>query len=200
MRLRGLRSPFFCPNSFLENQLQWNEFGQKPMIKNSPFPIFFLITVMALLWTEQALTELNSHDSAAPRPRPQTSIPSSETTLTGQVQKRVGNFMPERGNQSAHRDLSPLQTKLYIFKGKFPMEKGPFFAPKKNQKAFAVIPSDASGRFSVQLPPGEYTIFLEVHGQLYSNSFDGDGNFSSIKVSPSKKNDVWLWDDTEAIF
>ena len=136
--------------------------------------------------TPNSVPDLNKGTSF---PGPATRTPSVlESTLTGQVEKWVGNMMPSRGSRiEAGAKKTPLQTKIYIFKGKIKSNGLPTFelAPTTN-KVFTVVNSDKNGTFKVQLPPGEYTVFAEIDGKLYRNSFDGEGYFSTINMLDGK--------------
>ena len=48
------------------------------------------------------------------------------------------------------------------------------------------VQSDASGYFSVSLPPGQYSLFTKKDALFYANNFDGQNNMAPVKVSPGK--------------
>lgn len=123
-----------------------------------------------------------------------------ESTLSGRVERWSGNLMPTRGTLTGASKNQPLQTKVYIFKGKV-KSNGPTleFSPE-TQKVFAVVNSDKNGDFKVQLPPGEYTVFAEIDGKLYKNSFDGLGNFSTVTMLDGKSSIENIIDSREASF
>ena len=96
----------------------------------------------------------------------------------------MGNFNPSRGRTASPSETLSLRTKIHIYKGKIKSNGNPFLLPLADgPKVFSVVNSDDEGRFQVQLPPGEYTLFIELEdGKLYRNSFDGKGNFSTVKL------------------
>ncbi len=107
-----------------------------------------------------------------------------ESTLSGRIIKWSGNFIPSRSSINKGSQKLPLETKLFIFKGKIKSNGTPHFnLSPLSAKPFAVINSNKNGEFKTQLPPGEYTIFAEIEGgRLYRNSLDGDGFYSTTKI------------------
>lgn len=134
--------------------------------------------------------------------RPTRSPSVLETLLKGRVEKWVGNFNPSRGRTASPSETLSLRTKIHIYKGKIKSNGNPFLLPLADgPKVFSVVNSDDEGRFQVQLPPGEYTLFIELEdGKLYRNSFDGKGNFSTVKLIDGENNSEVLTDTREATF
>lgn len=106
------------------------------------------------------------------------------STVSGSIIKVTGNQFPSRGNRPSTAIDTPLMTKIYVFQGKIESAGDSSITYRSlNKKEFAIVKSDNSGRFKIELPPGEYTIFAETDpGKLYRNSFDGRGNFSTITI------------------
>lgn len=106
------------------------------------------------------------------------------STVTGSITKVTGNQVPSRGNRPSTAIDTPLMTKIYVFQGKIESAGDSSITYRSlNKKEFVIVKSDNSGRFKIELPPGEYTIFAETDpGKLYRNSFDGMGNFSTITI------------------
>ncbi|MFM8314814.1 MAG: hypothetical protein ACKOA8_11060 [Deltaproteobacteria bacterium] len=123
-----------------------------------------------------------------------------ESTLSGRVERWSGNHMPTRGAITEASKTQPLQTKVYIFKGKVKSNGPTLEFSSDTQKVFAVVNSDKNGSFKVQLPPGEYTVFAEIEGKLYKNSFDGLGNFSTVTMLDGKSSMENIIDSREANF
>ena len=72
--------------------------------------------------------------------------------------------------------LVPMQVRVYIFKGR------PIIKDLDPRMALSGL-SGADGRFTVSLPPGEYTMVIEMSGQLYGNAMKPrDGRWPSFKV------------------
>jgi hypothetical protein len=152
--------------------------------------------------TAPASNTSSSHNSGLAFPTRPTRAPSVlESTLSGKVEKWDGNFIPSRDAKAASSKILPLKTKIYIFKGKIKSEGNPTlsFSPQVH-KVYAVVNSDENGIFKVQLPPGEYTVFAEIDGKLYRNSFDGVGNFSSTLVVDGQSTEENITDSRNAVF
>ncbi len=86
--------------------------------------------------------------------------PEGKTGVRGRV-LRVG------GNPA----LVPLKVPVHVFKG----EVKPFakYDPKDDRIALSVH-SDANGQFAVPLPPGLYTVVIELEGKLLGNAANPD--------------------------
>lgn len=106
------------------------------------------------------------------------------STVLGSITKVTGNQTPARGTALSTARETPLMTKIYVFQGKIKSAGDSSITYSSlNQKEFVIVKSDNSGRFKIELPPGEYTIFAETDpGKLYRNSFDGMGNFSTVTI------------------
>lgn len=106
------------------------------------------------------------------------------STVSGSIIKVTGNQFPSRGTRRSTAIDTPLMTKIYVFQGKIESAGDSSITYRSlNKKEFVIVKSDNSGRFKIELPPGEYTIFAETDpGNLYRNSFDGMGNFSTITI------------------
>lgn len=42
--------------------------------------------------------------------------------------------------------------------------------------------SNNDGLYAIELPPGQYSVFVDDKGRLYANSLDGKGNINAITV------------------
>jgi hypothetical protein len=49
-------------------------------------------------------------------------------------------------------------------------------------KPITEIETDESGKYSLQLSPGRYSIFTVEEGGLFANIFDGEGNVQPVTV------------------
>lgn len=134
--------------------------------------------------------------------RPLESPSAVETLLKGRAEKWIGNFIPSRGSRPNSSKTLLRKTKIHIYKEKIKSDGNAFFPPLANgPKVFSVVNSDDQGQFQVRLPPGEYTIFIELEdGKLYRNSFDGKGYFSTVKLVSGEDTFEVLTDSRDAIF
>ena len=48
------------------------------------------------------------------------------------------------------------------------------------------VTTDSSGYFKIQLPPGQYSVFVKVDGLLYATLQDGDGNIFPVEIKKRK--------------
>ena len=124
------------------------------------------------------------------------------STVSGSIKKMIGNQTPARGTTPSTAIETPLMTKIYVFQGKIKSDGDSSITYSSlTQKEFVIVKSDNSGRFKIELPPGEYTIFAETDpGKLYRNSFDGMGNFSTITIKDGENIDEDIKDTRTADF
>ena len=59
--------------------------------------------------------------------------------------------------------------------------------------------TNSSGKFNVELAPGEYTFFLVINDKAYLNSFDNSGNFTSTRIN-SKVDNLMITDFRDVSF
>ena len=151
---------------------------------------------------EQHSDTSNQSSSSFPN-RPVRSPSVLESVLKGHAEKMVGNFSPTRDRKgNSQSETLPLKTKVYIFKGKIKSSGNPVIsAQTQGLKVFSIVNTDDQGLFQLQLPAGEYTLFLEIEdGKLYRNSFDGQGNFSTVKILDGQEALENLTDSRDATF
>ncbi|HEY9737391.1 MAG TPA: carboxypeptidase-like regulatory domain-containing protein [Trichocoleus sp.] len=129
------------------------------------------------------------------------SSPLPAQGIHGQVVRLSGNHMPGVGPSSGSRE--PVQTCLWIFSGSIPAAGNPYWAlsEARNHPALVTqVASDADGRYSVSLPPGEYTVLAEYDDSLYLNQFSGSGHFATVTVHPSQVSELNLHNTEAAYF
>jgi inhibitor of cysteine peptidase len=115
--------------------------------------------------------------------------------VTGKVIKMKGDFMPGPGPARGTR--TPLSVPVWVFKGKVKTHEKP---DPQHPSLVTTVKSDKDGVYRVSLPPGVYTVVAEINGKLYLNSFDGDGNWGSIKVEADAWTTFDIKDTSEAAF
>jgi hypothetical protein len=122
--------------------------------------------------------------------------------VAGQVTELTGNQMP-----SPDRTLPPpkgIKTTIYVYEltNLNQVEKGdnlPFFKAIRT-KFIQSVESDASGQYSLYLPPGQYSLFTKVDGLFYGNSFDGANNINAVKVEENKVARLNITISAKAVF
>lgn len=71
------------------------------------------------------------------------------------------------------------------------MEDGLFTAIAS--KPITEVESDKQGKYSIQLSPGRYSVFIVEENGLFANIFDGEGNVQPVTV----KENEWTLLDVE---
>ncbi len=114
-----------------------------------------------------------------------------------------GNLMPGTDNSNIKAKAGkPVVREIYVYKlvnVKETESEGSFFTRvrgnlvKKSQ-------SNESGDFYIQLPAGEYSIFVKEKKGLYANLFDGNSNINPVVVNKNKVTEIALKIDYEAFY
>jgi hypothetical protein len=115
----------------------------------------------------------------------------------------VGDYMPTVGVNPNRQPPQPVATTVWIFSGRIKSNANQFWSLKEarqHPQFLRKIRSDAQGRFEAKLQPGEYTLLAQYGDQLYLNSFEGDGSYSTIKVTRGKWTEVDLVNTEQATF
>lgn len=120
--------------------------------------------------------------------------------VTGQVLRVRGNQMP---SPDLPEPVFPgLSTGIYFFEpaqGSVAMRTGQEGVYSSiNAKLLKETRSDASGRFSVRLKPGRYSVLLGKDSLFYTNIRDGKGFLNPIDVSPKRPAEIILRADWDA--
>jgi hypothetical protein len=124
------------------------------------------------------------------------------TGIEGYIFKVSGNRMP-----SPDVKLTPpkgMAATLYVYEltnlsQLSRVSETPFYGNIKT-RFVKTTQSDASGYFSVSLPPGQYSLFTKKDDQFYANYFDGQNNVAPVKVSPGKMTQVNVNVDYDASY
>ncbi|GAA0880043.1 hypothetical protein GCM10009119_30130 [Algoriphagus jejuensis] len=116
--------------------------------------------------------------------------------ITGTVTWIEGNQMPTINDSEDNPRKpagKPVQRTLRIYPliqfADLKIEGGLYTAIA--EKPLSEIQSDESGRFSIQLSPGRYSVFVVEDAGLFANIFDGEGNVQPVSV---KENEWTLLD------
>jgi hypothetical protein len=102
--------------------------------------------------------------------------------IAGKVYLRQGNYMPSPGRKIDNG--KPVSTTVFIYqltKREQAMANGSYF-DRIQTKLIAKAQSSSDGSYSVELPPGNYSVFVDDDHKLYANSFDGNGHISPVEV------------------
>ena len=108
--------------------------------------------------------------------------------IEGYVYMVTGNQMPTIG---VKRPASKgIRTTLYIYEltntsQVVKPDESPFYS-SINTKLVRRVTSNSKGYFSVQLPPGRYSVFARKGSLYFSNIFDDKNNIFPVQVLPKK--------------
>lgn len=125
-------------------------------------------------------------------PRNEASVTISQG-VWGDVWFWQGDFMP----------VCPQGTVLAVSREVVVFEQvatGDIFPPGDSGTFFDEIPTDEIARvesntrgfFQIELPPGDYSVFVVEGDRYYANSFDGDGNILPFTVAADSVSDVLI--------
>jgi hypothetical protein len=120
--------------------------------------------------------------------------------IEGRVLWVSGNQLP--GPKRNVADPEPVVTTVWIFSGKIPGQDPywPVSAACQHPNWYASVVSDASGRFLIGLPSGEYTVFAQYDASLYLNAFADPRFYQSVQVVEGQWTPVELINTEEATF
>lgn len=116
--------------------------------------------------------------------------------ITGTITWLEGNQMPmmtEDGKPDSKQGPTAIQRMVRIYPlikfSDLKMEDGLFTAVA--EKPISEVETSESGKYSVQLSPGRYSVFIVEENGLFANIFDGEGNVNPVTV---KENEWTLLD------
>ena len=120
------------------------------------------------------------------------------TLLSGELRELVGDFMP---SPDAKQDLSgrPLQAKVAIT---------PAVAAETNQLPFfktlparlvKEVKTDAKGKFRLRLPPGRYSVFVQLKEGWYANLIQ-DGLIQPVYLQKDSTTSITIKVTAKATF
>ncbi|HEX6333265.1 MAG TPA: hypothetical protein VFZ78_03500 [Flavisolibacter sp.] len=128
--------------------------------------------------------------------------PSPEQGITGFIREVKGNRMPSPG--AVLPEPKGIKTTLYIFEETNlsqvdRKENEPLY---RNIRARLVktVESDESGRFTVSLPPGRYSLFTKVNEMYFANRFDEKNNIHPVVVEKDKLTEADFLVDIDAVY
>lgn len=112
--------------------------------------------------------------------------------IIGTITWIEGNQMPmmtEDGKSDEKPSSTPIQRKVRVYPlikfSDLKMEDGLFTGLA--EKPITEVESDENGKYSIQLSPGRYSLFVVEENGLFANIFDGEGNVQPVTV----KEDEW---------
>lgn len=111
--------------------------------------------------------------------------------ITGTVTWVEGNQMPmvsESSDTPSKNVAKPVKRTVRVYPliqfEDLKVENGLYTAIA--EKPLTEVETDEKGRYSVQLSPGRYSIFIVEESGLFANIFDGEGNVQPVTVKESE--------------
>lgn len=129
-------------------------------------------------------------------------LPAAKQGIEGYVYKVSGNLMPGPGRNKP----VPKGTKatLYIYEltntSQVVRQAQSSFYSSIKTKPVKQVSSNSKGRFSVQLPPGRYSVFVKKDSLYYANQFDDKNNIFPVEVLPKKMTKIEFRIDYNAVY
>jgi hypothetical protein len=126
--------------------------------------------------------------------------PAITTGIVGQVVWVSGNQMPgpdkpDVPGQPVERTVIITEAvKMSDLEGNAPLFSS---APKKVVKK---VDTNKSGAFTVELPPGIYSIFIKEEDGYFANSFDNTNTVNPVVVSNGNVSDILIRIDYKASY
>ncbi|MCG2617860.1 carboxypeptidase-like regulatory domain-containing protein [Terrimonas sp. NA20] len=120
-----------------------------------------------------------------------------------------GHVYLVKGNQMPSPDRPPstpqgFETELFIYEltnlEQVTRVGSTSFYSQINTPLVKTIKTDASGAFSIKLPPGNYSLFVKKDGNFYANLFDAKNNIYPVEVLTGKYTDVEFRADYDAVY
>lgn len=122
--------------------------------------------------------------------------------IEGYVHLVTGNQMPGPGIQ---RPVPRgMKTTVYIYELTNINQvtkpgQSPFYSSIQTKLVSRVV-SNGKGYFSVQLPPGRYSVFTKKDALYYGNLFDEKNNIFPVQVSPKKMTKIEVQVNYNAVY
>ena len=121
--------------------------------------------------------------------------------ICGSTVWKSGNLMPSPDCEAVK--AKPIQRELLVYEltniSEATSQNGFYTAIVKSK--IKSVKSDAQGKFCLDLPEGEYSLFVKEGDKgLYANSFDGKGNIFPVKVSKGKVSIIVFTVDYQAVY
>ena len=112
--------------------------------------------------------------------------------IMGYIKERSGKQMPSP--YIPEQEGKPMKTTVYVYENTHLSQvrrKGTSaFYDTLLTKFITSAASDENGRFMIELPVGNYSLFTKMNGLFYANSFDSKNNIAPVNVLEDKITEV----------
>ena len=124
--------------------------------------------------------------------------------LTGVVIEVRGNQMPMKNAPKASSGSNGIQTTVFVYEPTnisqvSRIETSPVYTAIRT-KLVASVETDSTGRFTVALPPGSYSVFVKQGKGYFANLFDTNNNIALFTVEEGKLTEVKLTINNKASY
>jgi len=120
--------------------------------------------------------------------------------ISGKIYVKQGNQMPSPGQPP---NLGrPIKCEIFVYeltKREQAASNGVHFSNIQT-KLVTKSESNDEGFYSLSLPPGQYSVFVNDNGQVYANSFDGKGNINPVTVKKDSVSNLNITISSRAVF
>lgn len=110
--------------------------------------------------------------------------------ISGVIAELKGNQMPMKGAPPNEPKPIPAATVLIYEPTNLSevtkSQISPILYTSINTKLVASVQSDSTGKFSVALPPGTYSLFVQQGKLFFANLFDSQNNIQLVTVEADK--------------
>ncbi len=126
--------------------------------------------------------------------------------VAGTVVFTEGNCMPpiiDNATDPTRCMRYPVQRTIHVYESTHNSQAedvGGGFHRSLETRKITTVQSDAEGFFGVDLPPGNYSLFIEEDGKLYANRWDGKGNIQTVDIQPGEVKFVQIDITYSAVF
>jgi len=122
--------------------------------------------------------------------------------ISGTITELIGNQMPMKG--APENKPRPVSVTLLVFEPTNlsqvqRVETSALYTSINTRKVASVL-SDSTGAFSVALPPGTYSLFVQQGKLFFANSFDSQNNIQLVTVEANKVTPFNITINSRAIY
>lgn len=117
-----------------------------------------------------------------------TNLSAIKQGITGRITEAAGNQMPMRGTEP--QTPAGIRTTVFFYEPTNISQVGRIGESALytviRTKLVASAETDSTGRFSIELPVGSYSLFIKQGDQFYANLFDTNNNIALFRVEEGK--------------
>ncbi len=122
--------------------------------------------------------------------------------IRGKVVEKTGNQMPSP--DAPESDGRALKTTVYVYEStnisQVDRVGTSSFYTAIHTKLVKTVESDEQGRFVLELPAGNYSLFTRIKDRFYANSFDARNNIAPVSVMEGKVSEVNITISATAVY